>query len=255
MCVRRSQTNTSSRTWSSDGGPRQGDDWVSTYPRLDESFDRLRQADWSVGEAGGATVWFVTGTNGETMIKAEGRTQVHRGSGQGFQGLQGECGHQPGTRRPLRHFLDFGSTDLPGRADCGSARRRDAGGHPAGRNAEVESAMSAHTGLGWMLLVVGLVLAGVGLVWILVPSIPWLGRLPGDIRIERLAPSARRRRGLNERGPKGGCIWSVARLKRTEHSLGIFPERDHQVGTDGCPRYGICREPGRSDYGGSRHAS
>ena len=36
-----------------------------------------------------------------------------------------------------------------------------------------------------MLLVLGLVLAGVGLVWILVPSIPWLGRLPGDIRIER----------------------------------------------------------------------
>ena len=71
---------------------------MSTYPRLDESFDRLRQADWSVGEAGGATVWFVTGTNGETMIKAEGRTQAHRGSGQGFQGLQGECGHQPGTR-------------------------------------------------------------------------------------------------------------------------------------------------------------
>ena len=31
----------------------------------------------------------------------------------------------------------------------------------------------------------GLVLAGIGLVWILVPSIPWLGRLPGDIRIER----------------------------------------------------------------------
>jgi hypothetical protein len=25
----------------------------------------------------------------------------------------------------------------------------------------------------------------VGLVWILAPSIPWLGRLPGDIRIER----------------------------------------------------------------------
>jgi hypothetical protein len=36
-----------------------------------------------------------------------------------------------------------------------------------------------------MLLVFGLVLAGVGLVWILAPSIPWLGRLPGDIRIEK----------------------------------------------------------------------
>ena len=36
-----------------------------------------------------------------------------------------------------------------------------------------------------MLLILGLVIAGVGLVWILAPAIPWLGRLPGDIRIER----------------------------------------------------------------------
>jgi hypothetical protein len=36
-----------------------------------------------------------------------------------------------------------------------------------------------------VLLVLGLVIAGAGLVWILAPSIPWLGRLPGDIRIER----------------------------------------------------------------------
>ncbi len=45
--------------------------------------------------------------------------------------------------------------------------------------------MTNHAGFGWMLLVLGLVIAGVGLVWILAPSIPWLGRLPGDIRIER----------------------------------------------------------------------
>ena len=45
--------------------------------------------------------------------------------------------------------------------------------------------MSDHPGFGWMLLVLGLVIAGVGLVWILAPSMPWLGRLPGDIRIER----------------------------------------------------------------------
>ncbi len=45
--------------------------------------------------------------------------------------------------------------------------------------------MSDHAGFGWMLLVLGLVIAGVGLVWILAPSTPWLGRLPGDIRIER----------------------------------------------------------------------
>jgi hypothetical protein len=45
--------------------------------------------------------------------------------------------------------------------------------------------MNDHAGFGWALLVLGLVLAGAGLVWILAPSIPWLGRLPGDIRIER----------------------------------------------------------------------
>jgi Protein of unknown function (DUF2905) len=44
--------------------------------------------------------------------------------------------------------------------------------------------MSDHSGLGWTLLVLGLILAGFGLIWILGPSIPWLGRLPGDIRIE-----------------------------------------------------------------------
>jgi hypothetical protein len=45
--------------------------------------------------------------------------------------------------------------------------------------------MSDHAGFGWTLLVLGLVIAGFGLVWILAPSIPWLGRLPGDLRIER----------------------------------------------------------------------
>jgi Protein of unknown function (DUF2905) len=39
--------------------------------------------------------------------------------------------------------------------------------------------------LGWTLVIVGLLIAGAGLVWILAPSIPWLGRLPGDIRVER----------------------------------------------------------------------
>ncbi len=40
--------------------------------------------------------------------------------------------------------------------------------------------MTGHANYGWVL-----VIAGVGLVWVLAPSIPWLGRLPGDIRIER----------------------------------------------------------------------
>ncbi|HSK52249.1 MAG TPA: DUF2905 domain-containing protein [Clostridia bacterium] len=39
--------------------------------------------------------------------------------------------------------------------------------------------------VGRALLVIGIVLVGVGLVLVLAPKIPFLGRLPGDIRIER----------------------------------------------------------------------
>lgn len=38
---------------------------------------------------------------------------------------------------------------------------------------------------GWFLIVAGLVIAGIGAIWLLSPSIPWLGKLPGDISIER----------------------------------------------------------------------
>jgi hypothetical protein len=44
--------------------------------------------------------------------------------------------------------------------------------------------MSDHPSFGWMLLTLGLIVAGMGLIWILAPSIPWPGHLPGDIRIE-----------------------------------------------------------------------
>ena len=42
-----------------------------------------------------------------------------------------------------------------------------------------------NSGFGWVLVVVSLVIAGVGLVWVLAPNLPRLGRLPGDIVIER----------------------------------------------------------------------
>jgi hypothetical protein len=35
-----------------------------------------------------------------------------------------------------------------------------------------------------ILILIGLLLAAVGLAWLLLPNIPWLGRLPGDIRWE-----------------------------------------------------------------------
>ena len=39
--------------------------------------------------------------------------------------------------------------------------------------------------LGRMLIVFGLLIAGVGLVLVLGARLPWLGRLPGDIHIQR----------------------------------------------------------------------
>lgn len=38
---------------------------------------------------------------------------------------------------------------------------------------------------GWLLIIVGLLIAGIGLVWLIAPSIPWFGKLPGDISVER----------------------------------------------------------------------
>lgn len=36
----------------------------------------------------------------------------------------------------------------------------------------------------WLLIVIGLFIAGIGVVWLLGPSIPWLGKLPGDISVK-----------------------------------------------------------------------
>lgn len=45
--------------------------------------------------------------------------------------------------------------------------------------------MSGLEPLGRTLLVVGVVLVAVGLVFVLAPRVPFIGRLPGDIRIQR----------------------------------------------------------------------
>ena len=38
---------------------------------------------------------------------------------------------------------------------------------------------------GWVLVAIGGVLIGTGMLWVFGPSLPWLGRLPGDIVVER----------------------------------------------------------------------
>ena len=45
--------------------------------------------------------------------------------------------------------------------------------------------MSGLEPIGRALLILGIVLVGVGLVLVMAPKIPFLGRLPGDIRLER----------------------------------------------------------------------
>ena len=37
---------------------------------------------------------------------------------------------------------------------------------------------------GWVLVIFGLIVVGIGIVWLVAPSISWLGRLPGDIAVE-----------------------------------------------------------------------
>lgn len=45
--------------------------------------------------------------------------------------------------------------------------------------------MAAMSGLGKVLIGVGLLITCLGVVLLLVDRVPWLGRLPGDIHIER----------------------------------------------------------------------
>lgn len=43
----------------------------------------------------------------------------------------------------------------------------------------------AWPGIGRALIVIGVLLVGFGVVLVSVPKVPWLGRLPGDLLIER----------------------------------------------------------------------
>ena len=37
----------------------------------------------------------------------------------------------------------------------------------------------------WTLILIGLVITVIGLIWLMAPTIPWLGKLPGDIAVDR----------------------------------------------------------------------
>ena len=37
----------------------------------------------------------------------------------------------------------------------------------------------------WSLIVIGILIVVIGVLWLVAPSIPWLGKLPGDIVVER----------------------------------------------------------------------
>ncbi|MDY6952073.1 MAG: DUF2905 domain-containing protein [Thermodesulfobacteriota bacterium] len=50
---------------------------------------------------------------------------------------------------------------------------------------EVFLTMNPLSGLGKVLIVAGLVMAGLGLLLVLTPKVPWLGRVPGDIVVKK----------------------------------------------------------------------
>src|SRR3954466_2602291 len=56
-------------------------------------------------------------------------------------------------------------------------RRRDRGASILGRDNSMNG-VGGNGGFGWILVVVGLALAAVGLVWVLAPGLPRPGRLP-----------------------------------------------------------------------------
>jgi hypothetical protein len=44
--------------------------------------------------------------------------------------------------------------------------------------------MDNHSQFGWGLVIAGLIIAGIGLIWVFAPHLPRFGRLPGDIVIQ-----------------------------------------------------------------------
>ena len=49
---------------------------MSDLPSVDESFDRLHRAGWSVGEVATVGGWVLTGPNGENVLAVRGQMQA-----------------------------------------------------------------------------------------------------------------------------------------------------------------------------------
>ena len=47
------------------------------------------------------------------------------------------------------------------------------------------STMNPLFSLGKVLIIIGVVIAGIGIILVLTPKVPWLGKLPGDILIKK----------------------------------------------------------------------
>lgn len=45
--------------------------------------------------------------------------------------------------------------------------------------------MNPLVSLGKVLIIIGVVIAGIGIILVLTPKVPWLGKLPGDILIKK----------------------------------------------------------------------
>lgn len=49
---------------------------MHSYPTVDESFERLHRAGWSIGDVATSAGWCVSGTNGENRIEVFASTQA-----------------------------------------------------------------------------------------------------------------------------------------------------------------------------------
>ncbi|MHB0956878.1 MAG: hypothetical protein ACYC6N_11920 [Pirellulaceae bacterium] len=60
-----------------------------------------------------------------------------------------------------------------------SPAKEDVKAESARQEADRQEEMMPHPG--WLLIIIGLLIAGIGLIWLIAPPIPWFRKLPGDV--------------------------------------------------------------------------